>query len=165
LCTLGAENGVDFDRLLLLFAELDRNRVDYVLVGGVAMGMHGLVRATEDIDLFVRPEPDNIARLRDAFRAIWDDPDIDQIDPAELAGAFPTVRYGPPGESFVVDLLARLGTAFRFEDLEAETVVIEGVPVRLATPSTLYRMKRDTVRPIDRADAAALRERFRIAEE
>jgi hypothetical protein len=44
-------------------------------------------------------------------------------------------------------------------------VVIEGVPVRLATPSTLYRMKRDTVRPIDRADAAALRERFRIAEE
>jgi hypothetical protein len=156
---------VDFDRLLALLAELHRQRVEYVLVGGVALGLHGLVRATEDIDLFVRPHPENVARLKAALRAVWSDPDIDQIDAADLVGPYPTIRYGPPGESFVVDLLSRLGTAIQFDDLEAETVVIEGVPVRLATPVTLYRMKRDTVRPIDRADAAALRERFRIPEE
>ena len=34
--------------------------------------------------------------------------------------------------------------------------------VRIATPRALYRMKRDTVRPIDRADADALRRRFAI---
>jgi hypothetical protein len=44
-------------------------------------------------------------------------------------------------------------------------VTIEGVPVRVATPATLYRMKKDTVRPIDRADAAALRDKFRLAED
>ena len=65
----------------------------------------------------------------------------------------------------MIDLLARLGSAFTFEDLESQTVTIEGVPVRVATPTTFYRMKRGTLRPIDRADAAALREKFGIAEE
>lgn len=42
--------------------------------------------------------------------------------------------------------------------------MVEGVAVRVATPATLYRMKKDTVRPIDRADAAALREKFGIVD-
>jgi len=62
----------------------------------------------------------------------------------------------------VVDLLARLGTKFHFEDLEAERVEIEGIPVIVATPATLVRMKRGTLRPIDQADAAELRRKFRI---
>jgi hypothetical protein len=44
--------------------------------------------------------------------------------------------------------------------LEAELTTVDDTPLMLATPQTLYRMKRDTVRPIDRADAAALREKF-----
>jgi hypothetical protein len=59
-------------------------------------------------------------------------------------------------------MLAALGSTFGFEDLEAQTVMVEGVPIRVATPATLYRMKKDTVRPIDRADAAAPREKFRL---
>jgi hypothetical protein len=39
------------------------------------------------------------------------------------------------------------------------------VRVRVATPRTLYRMKKDTVRPQDRLDAQALRERFDLPEE
>ncbi len=54
----------------------------------------------------------------------------------------------------------RLGTAVSFSDLKWESRVIAGVPVRLATPETLYRMKRNTLRPIDRADAAALANKF-----
>lgn len=156
---------MDIEKLLALFKELDQRRVDYVLVGGVAMSLHGLVRATEDIDLFVPPDADNVARLKDALRAVWDDPDIDQIQAGDLTGEYPTIRYGPPGEVFVVDLLSRLGSAFRFRDLEAETVMVEGVRVRVATPRTLYRMKKGTVRPIDHADAAALREKFGLRDE
>ena len=37
---------------------------------------------------------------------------------------------------------------------------IDGVPVTVATPRTLYRMKRDTIRIIDKADAQAPREKF-----
>ena len=156
---------MDFERFLAFLRELERNMVDYVLVGGVALNLHGIIRATEDIDLFVRPEARNVERLRNALRSVWNDPDIDQITAEDLAGDYPTIRYGPPGEDFVIDFLSRLGSAFRFEDIQAETVDVEGVQVRLATPAMLYRMKRNTVRPIDRADAAALKEKFEIQDE
>jgi nucleotidyltransferase AbiEii toxin of type IV toxin-antitoxin system len=156
---------MDFDKFLELLRALAREGVDYVLVGAVALGVHGLLRATEDVDLFIRPDGENVERLKRALRSVWDDPEIAGITAQDLAGEYPTIRYGPPGEGFVVDLLSRLGSAFAFEDLEAETLSLEGVPVRVATPATLYRMKKGTVRPIDRADAAALREKFRIPEE
>ena len=41
----------------------------------------------------------------------------------------------------------------------------EGVTVRVATAQTLYDLKRDTVRPIDRADADALRKRFNLKDD
>jgi hypothetical protein len=156
---------MDFEKFLELLKALAREEVDYVLVGAVALTVHGIVRATEDVDLFVRPERDNVERLKRALLSVWDDPDIAQITADDLAGEYPTIRYGPPGEGFVIDVLARLGAAFAFEDLVAQTIMVEGVPVRVATPSTLYRMKRDTVRPIDRADAAALRQKFGIVDD
>lgn len=154
---------MDFEKFLLLLRELERHQVDYVLIGGIALTLHGIVRATEDIDLFVRPDEDNIQRLRKALQAVWPDPDIEQITAADLAGDYPIVRYGPPGEEFVIDFLSRLGSAWQFADIQ--TVEIEGTPVKVATPSMLYRMKRDTIRPIDKADAAALREKFDLKDE
>ena len=151
---------MDYDRLIALLRALQQHDVDYVLVGGVALNVHGIVRATEDVDLFIRPDPPNVAKLRVALHSVWPDPDIDQITAADLDGPYPTIRYGPPGEEFVIDFVARLGTAFRFEDLQAEDVVLDGVRVRVASPETLYRMKKDTVRPIDRADAAELKDKF-----
>ena len=156
---------MNFDRVMQLFGELDRFGVEYVVVGGVALNYHGLVRATEDVNLFVRPTEANVARLRRALRAVWADPEVDKITAADLAGNYPTVRYGPPAEDFVVDILSRLGSTFRFDDIEAEMLVIDGIPVRVATPGMLFRMKRGTIRPIDRADAEALREAFDLEEE
>ncbi len=155
-------DAMDFERFLDLLRALATEGVDYVLVGGVALNLHGIVRATEDVDLFIRPSGDNVNRLKRALRSLWNDPEIGEVSAEDLVGDFPTIRYGPPDEAFVVDLLARLGSAFTFDDLETQTVMVEGVPVRVATPATLYRMKKDTVRPIDRADALALREKFRL---
>jgi hypothetical protein len=46
------------------FAELlDARSVDYLLVGGYALAAHGHPRYTGDIDFWVRPSADNIARL------------------------------------------------------------------------------------------------------
>ena len=64
-----------------------------------------------------------------------------------------------------MDILSRLGEAFRFEELEAEDVIVEGVRARVATPRMLYRMKKDTVRPQDRIDADKIRIRFGLEEE
>ena len=65
----------------------------------------------------------------------------------------------------MIDLLARLGDAFGFEDPEAVEMEAEGVRVPVATPLTLYRMKKDTLRPVDRMDAEALRRKFGLTEE
>jgi hypothetical protein len=148
-----------------LLRALGDGGVAYVLVGAAALNLHGIIRATEDIDLFVRADDDNIERLRSALRRLWDDPEIERITAADLSGSYPVIRYGPPGEDFVIDLISQLGTAIRFEDLEAQTISIEGVPVPVATPSTLYRMKSGTLRPIDQADAAVLKEKFDLGGE
>jgi len=64
--------------------------------------------------------------------------------------------------TFHIDILTRLGEAFRFEDLESERVKFQGIMTSVATPGTLYRMKKGTVRLKDQADAALLKERFKI---
>ena len=153
------------DDALRVIASLNEAGVDYVVVGGVALNLHGLVRATEDLDVFVRPEPENIARLRSALKAVWSDPDIDQITAEDLCGDYPAVRYGPPEGRLYLDILTRLGEATSFLDLEVEVKDAAGVPVRVATPRTLYRMKKDTVRPIDHSDARALRAAFNLEDE
>lgn len=140
--------------------------LEYVLIGAAAMGFHGFVRATEALDLFIRATPDNIEKLRAAFRATYeDDPEIDEISSTDLLGDYPTVRYVPPTGDLYFDVLTRLGEVARFESIEAEVKEIDGTHVRVATPAALYRMKRATVRSQDQADAAALRERFGLKDE
>ena len=156
---------IDLDRLLALVRALNREGVEYAVVGAVALGLHGLARAKEDMDVFVRPTPDNIARLRRAMSTVWSDPDIDAITAGDLAGDYPTIRYGPPDGSLALDLLARLGERFGYDDIETVMVELEGEPVRVATPRMLYVMKRNTLRPLDQADAAALRRTFDFEDE
>ena len=50
-------------------------------------------------------------------------------------------------------------------DLEAEEVTVDGIRIRVATPRMLYRMKKDTVRPRDRADAEEIKQHFGLEEE
>ena len=148
------------EAFMALMKSLGRHDVDYLLVGGMAVNVHGLVRATEDIDLFVRPTAENIERLKAALCDVWDDPSIEDIRVEDLAGEYPVVRYGPPAGSFVIDLMSRVGELFLFEDLEACVVERNGISIRVATPLTLYKMKRDTVRYHDRADAEVLKLKF-----
>lgn len=61
----------------------------------------------------------------------------------------------------LIDALNRHSVA----DLEAKVLEIEGVEVGVASPRTLYWMKRDTVRPIDQADAQRLADTFDLEED
>ena len=77
---------------------------------------------------------------------------------------YPAIEYTPPHGRYSLDILSRLGEAFCFEDLESEVLVIDGISIHVATPGQLYRMKKSTVRPQDRIDAQAIRERFNLEE-
>lgn len=152
--------------MLRALRAFERAAVDYVLIGATAMGLHGIVRATEDVDLLVQATPENLERLRTALRDAYPgDPQVDEIRTEDLLGEYPAVRYYPAAGDLYFDILTRLGDAATFESVESEIRAIEGIRVRVATPAALYRLKRDTVRAIDRQDAAALRERFNLRDE
>ncbi len=156
-----------FSEVKRVLASLEKEQVDYVVFGAVALNLHGIVRATEDLDIFVRPEAENIDRLRRALKAIYDDPAIDEIDTGELIDDYPAVRYYPPAsedDEFYLDILTRLGEFAAYGDLETQVIDVEGVKVRVVTPQTLYWLKKDTVRDQDRIDAEYLREKFGLGE-
>jgi hypothetical protein len=75
------------------------------------------------------------------------------------------VRYYPVSGELSFDILTRLGSTASYETVKSEVKEVQGVRVRVATPQALYQLKKDTVRPIDRWDAAVLRERFKLREE
>lgn len=157
---------VDREEIIRVLRAFEVAGLEYVLIGATAMAFHGLVRATEDLDILIRATPENVERLRAALRRAYDeDPNISDISSTDLLGEYPAVRYYPPTGDIYVDVLTRLGEASSFETVEAEVKEIDGTKVIVATPNSLYRMKKSTIRLQDRADAAALRERFDLKEE
>jgi hypothetical protein len=64
----GSDHRMEFEKFLLVLKALDARGVEDVLVGGVAVGVHGPLPATEGIDLFVRSPADNLARLKQRFK-------------------------------------------------------------------------------------------------
>jgi hypothetical protein len=158
-------NRMDRDEVMRVLRAFESAGLEYVLIGAAAMGFHGLVRATEDLDLFIRATPENVEKLRLALRAAYEgDPNIDEISSTDLLGDYPAVRYVPPTGDIYFDVLTRLGELASFETIDAEVKEVDGTPVRVATPGALYRLKKGTVRSQDHADAAALRERFDLTE-
>ena len=156
---------MDFVLVKRLLASLETEKVRYAVFGGAALNLHGLARFTDDLDLFVEPAEENIERLKRALATVFDDSSIAEISADDLLGEYPAVQYVPPEGTFHIDILTRLGEAFRFSDLEIARLPFEDLEVSVVTARTLYRMKKDTVRLQDRADAALLRERFSLGDE
>ena len=156
---------MNFDKVFALIREMNREGVDYITFGALALNLHGVIRATTDADFFIRPDRENIERLKRALRRVWDDPHIDEITADDLLGDYPSVMYGPPDETFSFDFLTRLGEVYSYDNLPSEVVEYEGIPIRVVTPEKLYEMKTHTVRLKDKADAAALNEKFRFEDQ
>ena len=156
---------MDPDVFTRILSALEARGVAYAVFGAVALNVHGIARYTEDLDIFIAPEEANVDRLKQALGDVFDDPEIENIEAQDLLGDCPAVRYIPPAGSFYIDIVTRLGEAFSFGGLEIQRVPFEGLTVTVVTPSMLYRMKKDTVRPKDRIDADLLRQHFKLEAE
>ena len=55
------------NRLQGVFASLHRHNVKYVVIGGIAAVLHGVPRATFDLDILIEATPENAQRLLDAL--------------------------------------------------------------------------------------------------
>ena len=81
----------DFREFLRL---LNANRVDYLLVGGYAVGLHGYPRATVDLDIWVSPNPDNAAHVIEALAAFGFERSA--LEPRLFIEPRSLVRFGVP---------------------------------------------------------------------
>jgi hypothetical protein len=55
------------NRLQAVFASFQSHDVKYVIIGGIAAVLHGVPRATFDLDILIEASPDNAKRLLDAL--------------------------------------------------------------------------------------------------
>ena len=138
-------------RLASVCGLLNAAGAKYVVIGGFAMALHGVVRATKDIDILIEPTLDNAARVLQALEGLaWGV--SRELDPSEVVAKPITIIGDDPR----VDLLT-LAWSVRYADAapKAKKVVIEGVEVPFADLETLIRTKQ-TDRFQDKADVESL---------
>jgi predicted nucleotidyltransferase len=145
-----------FQEFLKVLKAMDDEGVEYILIGGFAIILHGLPRFTMDMDFFIKMASENVHRLRKALYSLFSDSDIEEITFDELI-KYPVIRYGTPN-GFHIDIMAKLGETATYDDLKYEIMEIEGQKIRVATAETLLRLKENTIRPEDKGDAFFLRE-------
>jgi hypothetical protein len=152
-----------FDLRALLRA-LSRREVRFVVIGGVAVGAHGYVRGTEDLDLVPDPDPDNLKRLTRALAELESTlPTVEErpFDPATDAGV---IRRGGNVTAMTrfgeLDVVQHARGVPSYSQLEKDAVDSEllGVPVRVCSLTRLREMKEAQGREQDRADLANLPE-------
>lgn len=126
---------------------LNSHGVRYAIIGGFAMFHHGLLRATQDIDLLVDPTPENVERIRQALSILEDAASMD-LAPDDVE-RYTVVRVA---DEVVVDLLGQ-ACGVRLADVldEIEVEELDGVEVRYLSARALLRTKQ-TVRPKDAID-------------
>jgi hypothetical protein len=143
-----------------IFDQLARHEVDFVLVGGLAAQTHGNTRMTNDVDVIPAPDPQNLARLAKALRALQArvlNPGHEnlEIDAAMLPRATIWQLATPHGD---IDVLHEAPGAAPYPELRERALVIalDDVRIPVAGRDDLIRMKLARGRPVDRADVAAL---------
>lgn len=163
------------DAVAVVLRALDGAGVQYVVVGGVAVVLHGYLRFTADMDLVVALSPDNARAAVETLAAIGYHPNA-PVPPGQFADQETREAWVREKEMLVfsfwnsrfpqvnVDLFVR--EPFPFDEMagEAKIVKLRGLAVPIASIAHLIRMKREAGRPKDLDDIDALERIARIEE-
>lgn len=156
-----------------LFRALQEEKVRYLVVGGVAVNLHGIGRLTVDVDLMLALDAQNLERFVSVARRF----PLKPVVPVELgdfadAGkvnewiekkgmlAF-ALRSADPATP-TVDILVK--PVVPFEEAWARRVqrAVENVAIPIAAIEDIIRLKTGTGRRKDEADIKALRQLLRM---
>jgi hypothetical protein len=151
------EAPLDAERILRVLA---KHRVDYILIGGLAVQTHGHVRTTNDADLIPAPNPANLERLAAALRALdarvlnpgEEDTEIDaKMLPRATIWQFVSRDGG-------IDVMHEVPGGRSFSELNkgALHVQLGDIDVAVVGLDDLIQMKLARGRPVDLADVASL---------
>jgi hypothetical protein len=145
-----------------IFAVLDTHKVEYIVIGGIAVQVYGHVRMTNDVDLIPSPTPQNLKRLATALKKLEArvlNPGSEhlkinaQMLPRATLWQLAT-RHGD------IDVLHDAPGAAPFPQLRERALLItlDNHPIPIASRDDLIKMKRAAGRRIDLDDIAALTE-------
>jgi len=150
---------VGSSRLVTVCRLLNAGGVRYVVVGAFALAFHGIVRATNDVDILIEQTLENATRALKALEGLKYGI-AREIDPADVVSKPITIIGDDPR----VDLLT-LAWSVRYADAapHIRTAQIEGVEIPFADLDTLIRSKR-TDRLRDKADVEEL-ERLKLLQQ
>ena len=141
--------------------------VDHVVIGGVAVGFHGYVRATKDLDIVPSPDRQNLERLVEVLRELdaeldgagdFDASELpDPLDPDILTQGGNWVLQTSLGR---LDVMQWLGESELWEMLSpaAIEVDLDGLQVKVASYEDLVALKRQAARASDLEDLERLRQ-------
>jgi hypothetical protein len=148
-------HAVKLQRDLREFIELlNSHGVDFVIVGGYAVAFHGHPRFTGDIDVLLRPSPENPRRVLDVLGAFGFS-DL-QLDEAALVTPAQVIQLGRPPNR--IDLLTSIsGVAFDEAWSSSSSGNLDGVPVHFLGREALFKNKLASGRAKDLADVEELR--------
>jgi hypothetical protein len=141
------------EKQISLLAAFAAAKVEFAVVGGVAVNLHGYVRATNDLDIFIRPTPENARAAFSALLALG--VPLQGLEPGDLLDDEENLRFGPDEDH--IDILASIGE-MSFDQvwrnrIEAE---IDGIAVPFISVADLIGNKRQVGRLRDLADAEEL---------
>ena len=139
--------------MVRLLRSLCDHQVDYVLIGGQALNLHGFLRGTADIDLLLPMNEVNGRKVLDALAFLQDNAAHD-VDPAWLTEPG-TVRVA---DEIVVDLMTLAANGETYDSLRdhIEKRDADGYSFYILDIDGLMRTKQ-SVRPKDKMDMEVLR--------
>lgn len=136
---------------------LRESGAEFLIVGAHALAVHGVARATGDLDLLVRPVPENARRVLEALRAFGAPVQVHGLTLADLTTEGTVYQVGlPPRRIDIITAIDGVG----FEDAWASRTTrnAAGLALPFLGLDALIENKRAAGRAKDLADVAALRE-------
>jgi len=152
-----------------VFKQLDQEQVEYVVVGGVALVLLGVVRLTADLDLFVELGETNLKKFIKVMGELGYKPRMpvsaeDVTKPEkrrqwkEEKGMLVFSFYHPKEPMHLIDIFVDEPIPYETVKQRKKFVTAKGIRIPVVSAEDLVRLKRISGRPQDLADIEALEE-------
>ena len=155
-----------------IFRDFQKNKVKYVVVGGIAFNLHGALRNTADLDILVEMSDENLGKIvriltKRGYQV------RQPVDPMKIADSktrkiwvheknMKAFNFYKDGELKEVDII--IASPVSYETAAKQSIPFKAaqLTIHLISIDHLIKMKKKAGRPIDKLDVAELKQIKRL---
>ncbi|OGX07380.1 MAG: hypothetical protein A2Z88_03850 [Omnitrophica WOR_2 bacterium GWA2_47_8] len=150
-----------------ILREFQKQKVKYVLVGGIALNLLGSLRSTADLDILVEMSDNNLAKVvqilkRQGYRV------KQPVDPMGIANSrirqdwiknkhMKAFNFYKEQEFKEVDIIIDSPVSYEKAKKDAILIQADNIKIPVVSIDNLIKMKKDTGRPMDKLDVSELK--------